>query len=275
MIDRRSLVGSALALATEFYGRGTLAQGTNQSTPVFYQSGKLRIQAYLSRPPGPGPFPLVIFNHGSRAGYERERRSFSYMADLYLSSGYAVLIPERRGYGLSDGDTFAEAVGQDVGAKFIERLEEETDDVLAALPYLATLPFIDVKRIAIAGWSFGGIVTMLAIARSSIFKAAIDQAGGALTWQRSVALQKALIRAAQRATAPILFMDAENDATTSAVTTLASTRATLHLPYEIKLYPAFTPKEDPDHIAPGHLIFGRDGVAIWGSDATRFLAKYL
>ncbi|MFZ1010718.1 MAG: alpha/beta fold hydrolase, partial [Candidatus Sulfotelmatobacter sp.] len=270
MLDRRSFVGSALALTTVLPSRVTLAQGTSQSTPVFYQSGKLRIQAYLSRPAGAGPFPLVIFNHGSRAGYEREQRTFSYMADLYLSAGYAVLIPERRGYGQSDGATFSEAVGKNVDAKFIERLEAEADDVLAALPYLATLPFVDVKRIAIAGWSFGGIVTMLAIARSSVFKAAIDQAGGALSWQRSAALREALIRAAQRATTPILFMDAENDATTAAVTTLASTRARFGLPYEIKLYGAFTPKEDPGHIAPGHLIFGRDGVALWGGDATRF-----
>lgn len=41
-------------------------------TEVFYPSGPLRIQAYLYRPPGNGPFPLVIYNHGSRASRERE-----------------------------------------------------------------------------------------------------------------------------------------------------------------------------------------------------------
>ena len=43
-------------------------------TELFYLSGPLRIQAYLYRPQGDGPFPLVIYNHGSRADREREPR---------------------------------------------------------------------------------------------------------------------------------------------------------------------------------------------------------
>src|SRR5207253_11454116 len=35
-------------------------------TEVFYPSGSLRIQAYLYKPDGDGPFPVVIYNHGSR-----------------------------------------------------------------------------------------------------------------------------------------------------------------------------------------------------------------
>ena len=60
-------------------------------TEVFYPSGPLRIQAYLYRPPGDGPFPLVIYNHGSRANSEREPRPFSYVGRILLPSGYAVL----------------------------------------------------------------------------------------------------------------------------------------------------------------------------------------
>src|SRR5262249_50582287 len=32
-------------------------------TEVFYPSGSLRIQAYLYKPHGDGPFPVVIYNH--------------------------------------------------------------------------------------------------------------------------------------------------------------------------------------------------------------------
>ena len=35
-------------------------------TEVFYPSGSRRIQAYLYKPNGDGPFPVVIYNHGSR-----------------------------------------------------------------------------------------------------------------------------------------------------------------------------------------------------------------
>ena len=37
-------------------------------TEVLYPSGGLRIQAYMYKPDGNGPFPVVVYNHGSRAG---------------------------------------------------------------------------------------------------------------------------------------------------------------------------------------------------------------
>ncbi len=174
-------------------------------TEVFYPSGPLRIQAYLYRPPGNGPFPLVIYNHGSRANRERESWQFSYVGRVLLQSDYAVLVPERRGYGRSDGLTFSEDIGQDPGPSparsrrgtpdpadsphFVGRLQAESDDVLAALDFLATLPFVDRGRLGIMGWSFGGIVTMFTVSRSGAFRAAVNQAGGALVWDRSATRQ--------------------------------------------------------------------------------------
>jgi dipeptidyl aminopeptidase/acylaminoacyl peptidase len=40
---------------------------------VFYPSGKLKIEAYVYKPEGAGPFPVIIYNHGSRV--ERDRIS--------------------------------------------------------------------------------------------------------------------------------------------------------------------------------------------------------
>jgi dienelactone hydrolase len=109
-------------------------------TEMFYPSGSLRIQAYLYKPHGEGPFPVVIYNHGSRAGRERHSVPFEYIGRLLTRAGYAVLVPERRGYGGSDGLTWSEEVGNDRGQRFIARLQAETDDVLAILDYLRTLP---------------------------------------------------------------------------------------------------------------------------------------
>src|SRR6059036_562034 len=81
--------------------RGQPAAEPQSYTEVFYYSGPLRVQAYLFRPPGDGPFPLVIYNHGSRENRERESRPFSYVGRVLLQNGYAVLVPERRGYGRS------------------------------------------------------------------------------------------------------------------------------------------------------------------------------
>jgi hypothetical protein len=65
---------------------------------------------------------------------------------------------------------------------------------------------------------------MRAIGRSTAFKAAIDEAGGSLSWRWSSALREALVASARKSTIPILFLDAMNDATTDSVTTLASAR---------------------------------------------------
>src|ERR1700693_3910833 len=80
---------------------------------VFYSSGNLRIQAYLYKPDGNGPFPVVIYNHGSRDGRERVSVPFQYVGKMLTRTGYVVLVPERRGYGKSDGSMWWQEVGND------------------------------------------------------------------------------------------------------------------------------------------------------------------
>src|SRR5262249_28966850 len=85
------------------------ATAFGQSTPeatyseLFYPSGGLRIQAYLYRPDGAGPFPVVIYNHGSRVGRERASVPNEFIGKMLTRAGYVVLVPERRGYGKSEG----------------------------------------------------------------------------------------------------------------------------------------------------------------------------
>ncbi len=76
---RRRAFLLVLALAAD--AAAALAQegdGPSYET-VFYDSGGLRIQAYLYRPEGDRPFPLVIYNHGSRIGRERTSVPFRYV----------------------------------------------------------------------------------------------------------------------------------------------------------------------------------------------------
>jgi poly(3-hydroxybutyrate) depolymerase len=54
-----------------FAGAAYAAEPASSYREVFYPSGALRIQAYLYRPPGEGPFPVLIYNHGSRETRER------------------------------------------------------------------------------------------------------------------------------------------------------------------------------------------------------------
>ena len=242
---------------------------------VFYPSGNLRIAAYLYRPAGDGPFPLIVYNHGSRAGSERQLRPFPEHARLFTSAGYAVLVVERRGYGASDGPTATDEIGNETGPRLVMRLQEETDDVLAAADYLRTLPFVDSRRLGVVGWSFGGVVTMLAISRSTAFKAAVDQAGGALTWLRSAAMRAALVEAAGQAKAPVMLLVAANDATTESITTVGRTLSERGWPHDMKIYPPFMPPRMTNAAAPGHLVFSAAGVHVWGDDVLGFLGRYL
>jgi pimeloyl-ACP methyl ester carboxylesterase len=127
-----------------------------------------------------------------------------------------VLVPERRGYGKSEGPRFSQEIGADRGVRYVARMRAEAGDVNAATEFILTHApsSIDARRIAIMGTSFGGIVTTLAAADSTRYAAAIVQAPGALNWRASEALRQALIAAAVRILIPLSCAVAENDATT-------------------------------------------------------------
>lgn len=269
---RRALAGVAAAALPLLAWGSACAEGY---TEISYPSGDLRISGYLYRPEGTGPFPTIIYNHGSRAAAERQPVPWVRLAGLYVSAGYAVLVSERRGYGTSEGSTWTDAVGRDVTSRFIGRLQAETDDVLAAVDFLGTVPFVERSRLGIVGWSLGGIVTLFAIARTKAFRAAVDQAGGVLTWRSSAALQAALTETVRRATCPVFLMDAENDAAPEAIPTLAQAMDAAALPHKTMMYPAYMPPQPTRGTAPGHALFAADGIPIWGKDALSFLDGYL
>lgn len=261
----------------------------NPHTTFYYKNGDLNLEAYLYKPQGTGPFPLVIYNHGSRSGQERVEIPFRFIAAILVPQGYAVLVPERRGYGKSDGQTYDEEVQGDRGDRMMQRFREEASDVLAVLDYLKqggvsansirltptpTTNPIDFRRVALMGWSHGGVVSLLAASERHEFVALVDQAGGALTWNSSPTLQRELPAAARKIKVPALCMDAENDATTNAAKTVGEAIKNSGEPEQTIIYPPFTPTSNPDNIAPGHLIFAQ-GVSIWQNDLITFLKPRL
>jgi dienelactone hydrolase len=128
---------------------------------------------------------------------------------------------------------------------------------------------------AIMGWSLGGIVSIFTASQRDDFKVLIDQAGGALSWKHSPDLQSELPRAASQVKAPSLCMDAENDATTDAVTTVGRTIRNAGVVEKTIIYPAFTPSSNPSNTPPGHLIFSAQGMSIWQNDVLSFLGQHI
>ncbi len=257
---------------------------TSQTTRLPYETLRytndgLRLEAYLYKPVGPGTFPLVIHRH---SGTDPGTRWGAVLAPLLTDAGYAVMVPERRGIGNSEGQRFTE-VGDDrdrVGRLRAAHLNAEAGDVLAALDHAARARAsrIDVQRIAIMGYSAGGSVAVLAATRSDRFRAVITQAPSSVSWTLEAPLREAVIGAARRLRVPTLCQVAENDNTTeSARSVCAAVKAGGAVANPI-VYPAFMPKEPPANplVAPGHVLFNREeGLSIWGPDVLAFLAKYV
>ena len=76
---------------------------------VVVRSGALSLRALLWRPHGPGPFPAVLFNHGSGHGQVGPSGEILHtieeladtIAPVFVRHSYIFLFPLRRGTGLS------------------------------------------------------------------------------------------------------------------------------------------------------------------------------
>ena len=60
----------------------------------------VQLETTVFRPPGPGPFPLLIVNHGKAPGNPKlqARDRFIYLATAFVRRGYAVMVPMRTGF---------------------------------------------------------------------------------------------------------------------------------------------------------------------------------
>ncbi len=237
---------------------------------VTYSSASYTLQGYLLLPVGQKPFPAVIFQHGS-AGLMPSNRSG---IEALLRMGYAVFVALRRGHNNNPGPNWLSLVpspwgSPEMGRELVGALDGETEDVLAGLDWLRAQPQIDPDRIAIAGSSFGGVVTVLAAGRTSQFRAGISFAGPSQTWPSAPALQEIMLASVQKTSLPFFLIQAQNDHSLLPTYTLGMEFARLGKPHETRIYPALgdTPME-------GHGIFG-GGVAWWSVDVERFLARWL
>lgn len=232
------------------------------------------LAGFLFRPPGDGPFPLMITNHGSGIHQGTQDLCRPGVAALLMSWGIASLLPHRRGYGNSPGTPWREDVSADYGtpeydAQLAARLDAESDDVIAARSFAATLPDIDLGHIGVMGSSFGGTVTLFAAAKEPGFRCAVEFAGAAMNWDRTPGLRKVMHDAAVRLTQPVYFVQAENDYSTRPTRELAEGLAGAAIPVKSRVYPALGLSRDE-----GHFLY-RDGTLVWAQDVHDFLEEHL
>jgi dienelactone hydrolase len=125
--------------------------------------GKYSVAATVLRPEGVGPFGAVILNHGtpgSASGRARESADLLInSASVFARRGYVVVLPLRRGFGATGGE-FAEDPGTCANPDYRKGEQNAADDVMAAYEYARALPYVDGKRMILAGQSAGGMVSM-------------------------------------------------------------------------------------------------------------------
>lgn len=136
---------------------------------ITYRSEGLKVQGYLAIPQA-GPagegsrLPCVIFNRGGNRdlGALSDEDAVRILAPI-AAWGYVVAASQYRGNAGSEGRE--EYGGRDV------------HDVLSLIPLLDSLPQADARRIGMYGWSRGGMMTYLALARTRRVSAAIIGSG--------------------------------------------------------------------------------------------------
>jgi dienelactone hydrolase len=256
----------ALLLSTVGVAQSSPPANPQVASPqiVEVRSGTLHLKAYFWKPAGLGPFPAVLFNHGSGADDAQHTagqtmaEAAANLAPLFLKHGYAFFYLCRRGQGLSaDQAPFMQDLLQhEESAKGKEARQhlhyllvthDHLDDALAGLLFLKTAPGIDPKRIAIVGHSFGGVITLLSGDRDPAIRAEVTFGAGANSWKASKELRQRVFAAVGQTSAPIMLVQAANDYDTTPGTAIAAELERLHKPHVLKIYPALGKSSDDGH----------------------------
>ncbi len=261
-----------------FMSTPSFAGGQNMKPEIVtFESGSLTLRGELFKPRGPGPFPTVLYNHGSAPGMLSSKAS-AVIGPLFAKHGYAFFMPYRRGQGLSQNagpyivDEIKKAKKKDGNAGAVATLirllkGDHLDDQMAALSWIKKQSFVQSTKIAVAGNSFGGVEAVLGASQIP-FCAAVSASGGAESWAEAPELQELMKAAVKNSQSPIFFFQAENDVDLSPSRILSAEMKLTGKNAEIKVYPPFGKSSRDGH------SFAYRGSDIWFKDVLLFLNKY-
>lgn len=219
---KNCLTGFALALSVQFWTTSAAAQASAGAqepdlaeTVIFIPRPQFLVDAQLEttvyKPSVPGPWPLVVINHGSH-GYDnphfQERNRPIQTARFFLDRGYLVAAPMRQGFSKSTGvyswncdhAGYAERYGGDISAVvdyFVKRGDVRGDEIL------------------VTGQSNGGMVTLGYAANQPQARGIINFAGGINSNRPYCSWQSGMVSAARALGAkthiPALWIYTEDD----------------------------------------------------------------
>lgn len=244
---------------------------------VVYSPGESPLRGFIYKPTGPGPFPAVLYNHGS----EHIPGWFPTLGKFWTEHGFVLFVPHRRGHGKSPGDWIVDLQQQfrdkekniEVARKHdIELHERANEDVITAVNWLKQQPYVKPDAIVVSGISYGGIQTVLACEKDSGVKGYVPFSPAAMSWAGNPALRERLLQALKKAKAPVFLLQAKNDYNLGPTELLGAELMRKGEPNRSKLYPAFGNPDDPKD---GHGGFAVRGSAVWGDDVLAFVNRVL
>jgi len=150
-------------------------QGWGKTVSTEWTSDAFHVQGWLMFPKNYDPsrkYPLVVEVHGGPASAvvgRWERGGGGINAAALSALGYFVLLPNPRG-SFGQGQAFTQANRKDFGYGDLRDIIAGVDTVLKSNP-------IDPDRVGIAGWSYGGFMSMFAVTQTHRFRASVAGAG--------------------------------------------------------------------------------------------------
>ena len=129
-----------------------------------------QVHGLITLPPGAQAsikYPMLLFIHGGPNG--QDENEFELLRQLFAAHGYAVLNVNYRGSS-GRGSVFQQSIFNNWGVY-------EVQDLLASVDQVVKQGLADPTKLAVGGWSYGGILTDYTIASTNRFKAASSGAG--------------------------------------------------------------------------------------------------
>jgi dipeptidyl aminopeptidase/acylaminoacyl peptidase len=120
-------------------------------------------------------YPMIVSVHGGPASARRPAWPGTFFdLSVLANEGYFVFFPNPRG-SFGQGEEFTRANVKDFGYGDLRDILKGIDTVVKTAP-------VDENRLGIAGWSYGGYMTMWAVTQTTRFRTAVAGAGIA-NWQ--------------------------------------------------------------------------------------------
>lgn len=220
------LLRAAFLVAVAGYGTAFSQESWSTQIPTAFEeaSQNVTLELVFHKPPGPGPFPTLLFTHGStnNGNDPREVRftaTYPELSAFLNERGWLVAVLQRRGRGKSGG-TYAEGWDAAVGKYACNQeladasQQRALDDIDAAYAFLARDPLVDQSKVVVGGNSRGGLLALMHAARNPGNYVGVVNFVGGWSGQRCNLMEEINARAiafAAKHARPTLWLYGERD----------------------------------------------------------------